>query len=564
MMGKKFKFNISLSVLNHLGRNLYRNFATILGEAISNSWDADADNVYIEIKDNSFIIRDDGLGMDSEEFQNKFLRIGYSKRETSNDWKTPKKKRSFIGRKGIGKLALLSCSKVVHILSTKDGKEFTGGTINNKELDNVIEEDAKKPSYEYSVYNLKSLEPSIIDEYKKELSKKGTIIIFNDINDDIKKEVEKVEELRAIIALYFRFSLLDPDFKIHVNNTQIGLSDVQSLIDATEFVWRIGKVEDAFLTAIETKAIEKINITNNIKNFKGFIASTVKTGDLKIKDVKEKVGIDLYVNGRLRANNIGKEQLGESSTRVVWSYLYGQISFDTLESQGEEDPFTTSREGVKLTKKYEDFINSLTPIIKQILSDWDKFRRKHRQAGDPDNTSIPLKQRRIEEAVNLTIKEDYKKADEKFIEPIRQEAIFNSSAYIDCFISENLLRKYIKKEGLDKSFITEIRDYIDDMKAKEVKNKINARLSINISQSSDDINYVDMDGLAITIDPRGKGGGTDPNFIDHAKTYKPIRNAVMHTALITDEAKRDLKRTYDNIKTRIADIIDGKKPPLKK
>lgn len=46
-MEKNFKFNISLSVLNHLGRNLYRNIITVLGEAISNSWDADANNVWI-------------------------------------------------------------------------------------------------------------------------------------------------------------------------------------------------------------------------------------------------------------------------------------------------------------------------------------------------------------------------------------------------------------------------------------------------------------------------------------------------------------------------------------
>ena len=45
----QFTFNISLAVLNSLGRNLYRNFITILGEAISNSWDADADSVKIII-----------------------------------------------------------------------------------------------------------------------------------------------------------------------------------------------------------------------------------------------------------------------------------------------------------------------------------------------------------------------------------------------------------------------------------------------------------------------------------------------------------------------------------
>jgi HSP90 family molecular chaperone len=77
-----FRFEISLSVLNHLGRNLYRNFITVLGEAISNAWDADANNVWINIDRESslFSIKDDGIGMDVEDFQSKFLKIGYSKR----------------------------------------------------------------------------------------------------------------------------------------------------------------------------------------------------------------------------------------------------------------------------------------------------------------------------------------------------------------------------------------------------------------------------------------------------------------------------------------------------
>lgn len=63
--GRQFQFEISLSVLNHLGRNLYRNFVTVLGEAISNSWDADANNVwiYIDRENSAFVIKDDGKGM---------------------------------------------------------------------------------------------------------------------------------------------------------------------------------------------------------------------------------------------------------------------------------------------------------------------------------------------------------------------------------------------------------------------------------------------------------------------------------------------------------------------
>lgn len=110
-MEKKLTFNISLSVLNHLGRNLYRNVITVLGEAISNSWDADASNVWITIdkEHNCMTIVDDGDGMNFDDFQNKFLKIGYSKRRNGR-YRTPSG-RPFIGRKGIGKLALLSCAK---------------------------------------------------------------------------------------------------------------------------------------------------------------------------------------------------------------------------------------------------------------------------------------------------------------------------------------------------------------------------------------------------------------------------------------------------------------------
>jgi len=97
-----FNFNISLSVLNHLGRNLYRSFITVIGEAISNSWDADANNVYITIdrESNTMSIVDDGVGMDENDFQDKFLKIGYSKRKSGQTLSS--KNRPYIGRKGIG------------------------------------------------------------------------------------------------------------------------------------------------------------------------------------------------------------------------------------------------------------------------------------------------------------------------------------------------------------------------------------------------------------------------------------------------------------------------------
>lgn len=201
----KFTFNISLSVLNHLGRNLYRNFITVLGEAISNSWDADAKNVriYIDRDKNYLIIKDDGAGMTSDDFQNKFLKIGYSKRKDGVD-KT-KSQRPFIGRKGIGKLALLSCAQRIHIISKTENTEIVGGIIDNRELDNAIVNDLIPQQYP-----LEDVKLDVFNNLKDDFTN-GTIIYFEDINDGIRN---RVEYIRKLIALFFRFSLIDKSFKI--------------------------------------------------------------------------------------------------------------------------------------------------------------------------------------------------------------------------------------------------------------------------------------------------------------------------------------------------------------
>ena len=200
-----FTFEISLSVLNHLGRHLYRSFATVLGEAISNSWDADAKNVwiYIDRKNNGFLIKDDGTGMKAGDFQGKFLKIGYSKRKDGAT--SPKYKRPFIGRKGIGKLALLSCANKITVISKVKGGNYVGGTIDNSRLDKAITDDLTPQEYSLGEYDI-----GIFGKHTQE-HKSGTIIYFANIKEGIRN---RFEFLAKIIALYFRFSLLDKSFKV--------------------------------------------------------------------------------------------------------------------------------------------------------------------------------------------------------------------------------------------------------------------------------------------------------------------------------------------------------------
>ncbi|MBU4398017.1 MAG: ATP-binding protein, partial [Planctomycetes bacterium] len=240
---EKFHFDISLSILNHLGRNLYRSFATVLGEAISNSWDADATNVYIYVdKDNnSMYIKDDGHGMTGRDFQDRFLKIGYSKRKECSV--SPQRNRPFIGRKGIGKLALLSCAKRITILSKTPGGQYVGGTIDNSGLDLAIAEDLTPVDYP-----LEELNPDLFKNYLKN-HKQGTLIYFEAFNEGIK---HSLAFLKKTIALYFRFSLLDKKFNIFLNDEKITVSCLDDLAMNTEFLWNLNNIDDPYIQRLKS------------------------------------------------------------------------------------------------------------------------------------------------------------------------------------------------------------------------------------------------------------------------------------------------------------------------
>ncbi len=115
-----YTLTIDLNTLNHLGINLYSNIPAVISEVVANAWDADATTVSIEIdkKTHTVTIVDDGFGMSEDDINEKYLRVGYLKRE--RDFKiTPVHRRHVMGRKGIGKLSLFSIANVIEVQSAK-------------------------------------------------------------------------------------------------------------------------------------------------------------------------------------------------------------------------------------------------------------------------------------------------------------------------------------------------------------------------------------------------------------------------------------------------------------
>lgn len=545
-----FRFAISLSVLNHLGRNLYRNFITVLGEAISNAWDADANNVwiYIDRENSNFIIADDGDGMDADDFQSKFLKIGYSKR-SEGSLKT-ESGRPYIGAKGIGKLALLSCAERISIYSKVRGKEYVGGVIDNSDLDKAIIDELLPEDYP-----LEELDFDLISDLEGE-HEQGTIIVFEGTKEKLRNTIPY---LKKLLAMSFHFTLLDKNFSIYVNDEKVTIDNLDSLLKATEFLWLINKYSDEYITACDHIKSAPICLTSPLE-IKGFLATVEKPRHLKIPRTNERATVDLFVNGRLREKNILRHI---PTQRIIESYIYGQLHFDAMDA-GQSDPFTSSREGIVEDDK--NFLSLLDymkrQVLPEILDRWDKLRIERWQEGDPENKRKTKKERKARE-LYLATRDEYKPDDdapekiqvEEWLDVLREDAEFNLTAYIDCFVSENLIRKYISKQNvpLTESAANEIKKW----KENETKLKTGANLSFAIRQNDDDLSFLDIDFLALTAEGKGAKAKQRSLWKD-AVSYKPVRNAVGHTGLLTENAKNHLSQTRENIKARVKALVAGK------
>ena len=245
------------------------------------------------------------------------------------------------------------------------------------------------------------------------------------------------------------------------------------------------------------------------------------------------------------------------SARIVENYVYGQIHCNELDD--EKDRFSSSREGIVADDpKFIKLLDSLKEkVFNKIIDDWDNWRVKHRKPGDPDNNRITLKERRSLELYH-SVSEEYippegsvnKEKVDYWINELADDAKYNFGSYAECFISENLIRKYIDEEDIELS--TEAEGHINQWREREANNKRRGNCNIDIRQEDSDVSYLDMVGLANLVD---RQRGSQSCLPSDAKEYKPIRDALMHTALLTDEAKRKLTTIYDNIKGRVKSLL---------
>ena len=344
-----------------------------------------------------------------------------------------------------------------------------------------------------------------------------------------------------------------------MNGKPVTIEDLSDLSGNTEFIWVINRHEDPYTSGMKNLKADPQDVITELP-IKGFMATVVKPRDAKISMTKERASVDLFVNGRLREKNILRHI---PTQRIIESYLYGQIHYDSMDREGV-DPFTSSREGiVEDDGAFNELLRYLKDVlIPKILDEWDDLRLSRNEEGDDENRRLSKKQRKAKALVSEVEKEfspasgaSHKDEVEDWLAKLRPDAEFNISAYVDCFLAENLIRRFIDNQSI--AMTKPAQQEIEKWKNREKVNLEIANISYNITQSANDLSYLRMKELSIL----SEGGKNDANgkptpLYRDQMTYTPIRNALGHTSLLTRNAKNKLNITLENIKARLRRLLE--------
>ena len=241
------QFRTRARALDLLGRQQIAGIPTALNELIKNAHDAYADNFDIDFirKEDLLVLRDDGLGMTKEEFENRWLTIGTESKFINNKTTLPpvdisKPFRTIMGEKGIGRLAIASVGKQLLIITKakqrSENSKIVSAFINWElfELPGINLEDIVIPVREFdslpSHNDIKELQQTVLDSL--------SLMLKNDIisNDDYDKITNTINEFN-----------IDPH---ELNDRLVGKFDISEQNEGGTFFY-ISPVTETLISDID-------------------------------------------------------------------------------------------------------------------------------------------------------------------------------------------------------------------------------------------------------------------------------------------------------------------------
>lgn len=363
-----YHMTIDLRILNHLGIHLYSNVAAVLSEAVANAWDADATEVRIDLTDDVITIHDTGAGMTRSDINDRYLNVGYSKRDVEGD--TSIKGRKLMGRKGIGKLSLFSVAEVVEVFTGKDGES----NCFRMEVSKI--QGAIKSREQYHPF------PLPIPDVKPT----GTKIVLRQLKK--KRTTRTADALRKRIAR--RFSIIGlsktnpttgvaDTFNVYINGVKVTPSDREDL-RRLEFLWEFGseqQIPASDLPALKRRSTVSAEVGGRPDwRVSGWIGAVPEPKQLTSDDSGALNNIVVISRGRLIQENV-LDKINYS--RIFTKYITGQIEADFLDLTDEEDIATSDRQRLlEDDERYQALVAFVRTTLLAIDDVWTRWRNDAR------------------------------------------------------------------------------------------------------------------------------------------------------------------------------------------
>jgi hypothetical protein len=324
------KMRVGTKLIRQLSSTFYPNPRMVFDELISNSRDALATNVTVNILEDKITIEDDGMGMTPEELV-KFFYISYTEKGEVPIIRRGNIKREIIGRFGIGKLSLYQICKSFDIETWRDGT-------------------LSKANFDFEKFE----KDEFIDNFKLKVSSEkggrigsGTLITLNGLKYEI-GGMNLVRDLQKTMPI-------TSDFNITIVGGGIDRPMTLSSKDVD-----VGKKHE-----INEEIKEVGNVTGTIIYTK--------------KERGEDFGIFIRIFGRLV--NLDNPHTIVNFSSLTHARQFARKIIADLNVNGLNDALQTNRSGFIVShpsyKKFHEWlVTKLNALNEEEYADWEKIRNK--------------------------------------------------------------------------------------------------------------------------------------------------------------------------------------------
>ena len=353
------------SLVEQLGAQLYPGATATIAELISNAWDADAHNVWIDIplgrpwnENERIVVTDDGVGMSYTDAETRYLMVGRKRRVELAQDRTDGG-RPLHGRKGIGKLAAFGTAKMLECLTVAADGEITNFRL---DYDRIRDLD---PTEDYEVERAHG--NAVLRDAEGNPLAHGTRITLS-----VLRPRRAMNEAQFRRSLARRFALDANEMRIFVNEEEIGRFDY-------DLDLRFPGDGLLFDTAVNEAADGWGEMELDSGPVRWWIGFTEKP-----LNEKQLQGVSVLARGKMVQRPFFFQRTAGAEGQLGQEYLIGEVQADWLDEGHdiESDLIQANRDQLQLEdERLNDFVEWGQNLIRRALREWSSLRQQRVARG---------------------------------------------------------------------------------------------------------------------------------------------------------------------------------------